>query len=254
MGSLLEREACRHCTMTTFGKRATHEAAVLDIAAGGAPRDRIGAATRSGTDISAYARFMVYPHLQKGWESMQRGERDRALAEFERARSLAPDNAAVALYLAAAYRQFGEPQRAESLLLHQLTRTPHDARVVTALADLRASAPAAAAVIHDNACAEVVSAPCPELPPLTAPRSADRPRRPRPSAVRRRTRGSPRRPVRRRWRRHDNFPLKSRSLTPAWSSGQASLRHCRPIASMTRSDKPTFCSHTATAARLCSTV
>ena len=83
---------------------------------------------------------------------MQRGERDRALAEFERARALAPDNAGVALHLAAAYRKFGEPARAESVLLQQLTRTPNDARLRTALADLRLPGPPAAAASRATPC------------------------------------------------------------------------------------------------------
>jgi bacteriophage N4 adsorption protein A len=93
-----------------------------------------------GNDLSGYRRFLVYPHLQQGWESMQRGERDRALAEFEQARRLAPENAAVALHLAAAYRKFGEPGRAESILRAQLKQTPDDARLSSALADLRPAA------------------------------------------------------------------------------------------------------------------
>ena len=69
-----------------------------------------------GPDVSGYTRFVVYPHLQKGLESIERGDRERAFTELERARSLAPDNAVIALHLAAAYRKFGETARAESLL------------------------------------------------------------------------------------------------------------------------------------------
>ena len=101
-----------------------------------------------GPDVSGYTRFVVYPHLQKGWESVQRGDRDRAFQELERARSLAPDSAAVALQLAAAYRKFGEPARAQLLLRDQLKRTPSDARVKGLLAELDAAArPAPAPVV-----------------------------------------------------------------------------------------------------------
>ena len=93
--------------------------------------------TELAADLTGYTRYLVYPHLQKGWESMQRGDRDRALAELERARSLAPDSDAVALHLAAAYKKFGETARAESLLREQLTRTPGDERLRAALTDLR---------------------------------------------------------------------------------------------------------------------
>jgi adsorption protein A len=108
----------------------------LPAAAAAQPADLAG-------DLTGYARFVVFPHLQKGWESMERGDRDRAVAEFERARALAPDNAGVALHLAAAYRKFGEPGRAESVLLQQLTRTPDDMRLQTAIDDLRPAPPAA---------------------------------------------------------------------------------------------------------------
>ena len=90
-----------------------------------------------GGNVSGYTRFLIYPHLEKGLESMDRGDRDRAFAELERARSLAPDNATVALCLAKAYQRFGEIARAESLLRNQLTRTPDDDRLRTALAELR---------------------------------------------------------------------------------------------------------------------
>jgi adsorption protein A len=69
---------------------------------------------------------------------MQRGDRDRALRELERARGLAPESATVALQLAAAYRKFGEISREEALLREQLKHTPDDQRVRTRLAELRA--------------------------------------------------------------------------------------------------------------------
>ncbi|PYR21959.1 MAG: hypothetical protein DMF98_21180 [Acidobacteria bacterium] len=120
-----------------------------------------------GNDLSGYRRFLVYPHLQQGWESMQRGERDRALAEFEQARRLAPENAAVALHLAAAYRKFGEAGRAESILRAQLKQTPDDARLSSALADLRPASrrPAVtpqppAVVTPASSCTDVTSTSC----------------------------------------------------------------------------------------------
>src|SRR5436309_760491 len=106
-----------------------------------------------GSEISGYVRFLVYPHLQQGWESIRRGERDRALAEFEQARRLAPENAAVALQLATAYGKFGETGRAESILRAQLQRTPGDERVRSALAALRpATTPPPAPLIRPLAC------------------------------------------------------------------------------------------------------
>jgi bacteriophage N4 adsorption protein A len=123
---------------------------VVLLAALALPATAAAQAIDLGPDVSGYTRFVVYPHLQKGWESMQRGERDRAFSELERARHLAPDNAAVALQLAAAYRKFGEHARATSLLRDQLKRTPADARVKGTLAELEAAArpvPVAAAPV-----------------------------------------------------------------------------------------------------------
>ena len=111
-------------------------------------------------DLTGYTRFLVYPHLQRGRESMERGERNQALAEFERARDLAPDNAGVALYLAAAYRKFGDAARAEAVLLQQLRRTPNDVRLHTALANLRPGPPAGAAS-PATPCERPLTAGCP---------------------------------------------------------------------------------------------
>lgn len=92
-----------------------------------------------GADITTLQRFQVYPHLEKGFDAMRRGDRLRALAEFEQAHQLAPNNAAVALYLVDAYRRFGDNARAESLLVAQLKRTPGHPRLARALADLKAA-------------------------------------------------------------------------------------------------------------------
>src|SRR4051812_13465428 len=81
-------------------------------------------------DLTGYTRFVVYPHLQQAWGALERGDRTRALSEFERARSLAPDSASVALQLASAYQRFGDLGKAESLLRAQITLTPGDARLL----------------------------------------------------------------------------------------------------------------------------
>jgi bacteriophage N4 adsorption protein A len=102
-----------------------------------------------GGDVSGYRRFLIYPHLQKGVESLRRGDHTRALAEFERARELAPENAVVALHLADAYRRFGDIARAETVLRKQLEQTPADERVREALNRLHPAttdAPQSAAV------------------------------------------------------------------------------------------------------------
>ena len=90
-----------------------------------------------GPDETGYRRFLLYPHLDKAFEAMSRGNRSVALAEFEWARALAPDNPVVAIHLAQAYRHFNELARAETVLREQLMRNPGDARLTRALADVR---------------------------------------------------------------------------------------------------------------------
>jgi Flp pilus assembly protein TadD len=94
--------------------------------------------TDLGYDATEFKRFLLYPHLQKGFEALEKGNRARALSEFEQARSLAPNSPAVAAYLAEAYRRFGERARAESLLTEQLARNQGDVQLTKALRDLRA--------------------------------------------------------------------------------------------------------------------
>lgn len=141
-----------------------------------------------GNDVDSYRRFLIYPHLQKGWESMQRGERDSALAEFERARDLAPANAAVALQLAEAYSHFGDDRRAEAVLRQQLARTPDSLRVqvaLTALLATRVAVPPATtrgqAATNHSAANHTVAGPSaavaatPEVPVTVPPPGAARP-------------------------------------------------------------------------------
>ena len=97
-----------------------------------------------GPDASGYQRFLLYPHLEKGFNAMARGERGIALSEFEQAHTLAPDNPVIALHLAHALRRFGEPARAEAVLSRQLVRNPGNASLANALADMRGTATRAA--------------------------------------------------------------------------------------------------------------
>jgi adsorption protein A len=89
-----------------------------------------------GPDAGGSRRFLLYPHLEKGLAAMADGKRRRALVAFEQARLLAPDNPAVTLHLAMAYRHFGAAKYAEALLRRQLTRHPGHAGLTQALQDL----------------------------------------------------------------------------------------------------------------------
>lgn len=99
------------------------------------PDDTPGHQFDLGTDVSSYQRFLVYPHLQRGFDLLRRRDRS-ALAEFERARAVTPRNATVALYLADAYQVFGESAYARRTLEQQLAATADDPRVKKALAAL----------------------------------------------------------------------------------------------------------------------
>lgn len=83
-----------------------------------------------GPGVSNYQRFVLYPHLQKGFSAMERGHRDRAIAEFEQARKLQPKNPVIALYLARAYEHFGQDKQAAALLHEQLSVTPGDTELL----------------------------------------------------------------------------------------------------------------------------
>ena len=100
-----------------------------------------GQTVGSAIDESGFKKFLIYPHLQKGFEALERGNKNRAIAEFEQALTLAPNNITVITYLAEAYRRFGERNRAETLLTEQLGRNPENLQLGKALKDLRAEEP-----------------------------------------------------------------------------------------------------------------
>lgn len=89
-----------------------------------------------GPDITPFERFRVHPHLDKAFEAMARGDGRRAITELQQARRLAPQNAAIALQLASAYRRYGQPALAEAVLKEQIQRNPGDRRLTAALTEL----------------------------------------------------------------------------------------------------------------------
>jgi len=95
------------------------------------------AGQESAADSSRYRQFMVYPHRQAGYAAMRAGNERVTVAEFARARALAPQSIDTALDLAEAYRHFGHAAQARKLLDEQRRYTPNDPR-------LRAPPPVAA--------------------------------------------------------------------------------------------------------------
>lgn len=112
----------------------------------------LGQAIDLGPGVSGYTRFLVYPHLQKGFDALRDADRARAYDEFRQALRLAPDSAVIAGYLVEAYRQFGDTDKARQLLQQQIAKHPGDAALRHALASLepvaapRTAAPQAQAI------------------------------------------------------------------------------------------------------------
>ena len=104
-----------------------------------APALPLCAAGQQPDSASRYQQFLLYPHRQAGFAALRAGDERTALAEFERARQLAPNSIDTALDLAEAYRHFGHADKARAVLDDQRRYTPDDPR-------LRAPPPAQAAV------------------------------------------------------------------------------------------------------------
>ncbi|WP_158543284.1 NfrA family protein [Dyella psychrodurans] len=100
----------------------------------------------SGGD-SRYQQFMVYPHRQAGYAAMRAGDERTAMAEFTRARELAPQSVDTALDLAEAYRHFNQAARAQTVLDEQARYTPNDSRLRAAMTP---PAPPAVDCTRDN--------------------------------------------------------------------------------------------------------
>ncbi|MGL4269421.1 MAG: NfrA family protein, partial [Plesiomonas sp.] len=83
--------------------------------------------------MSDYHYFISYPHLQKAMQAMKYGDAHTAIAQFEHVHREVPDNIPVTLYLAEAYRHFGEDDKALQLLQTQLMRAPDNPRLRQAL-------------------------------------------------------------------------------------------------------------------------
>ncbi|HKT28458.1 NfrA family protein [Dyella sp.] len=87
----------------------------------------------SSGDGSRYRHFMVYPHRQAGYAALRVGDERTAIAEFTRARELAPQSVDTALDLAEAYRHFGLAAQAQAVLDEQMRYTPNDAHLRAAM-------------------------------------------------------------------------------------------------------------------------
>jgi adsorption protein A len=124
-------------------------------------------------EVSAYHRFIIYPHLDKGFDAMRRGDRQRALDEFQQARRIAPQSVQTALFLADAYRRFGLFELAQATLDEQGLQTPNDSRLQRAQTQLQAAltsapSPAGAMVVSTSPAGAMAVTPSP-APEATSP-------------------------------------------------------------------------------------
>lgn len=84
--------------------------------------------------LSDYRHFKIYPHLEKALRAQKQNDEQTALKEFRHIHQQAPDNVALTLYLAEAYRHFGHDEQARQVLNDQLKQHPQDARLKQQLA------------------------------------------------------------------------------------------------------------------------
>lgn len=100
-----------------------------------APALPLCAAGQQPDSASRYQQFLLYPHRQAGFAALRAGDERTALAEFARARELAPQSIDTALDLAEAYRHFGHADKARAVLDEQRRYTPGDPRLRAPPAD-----------------------------------------------------------------------------------------------------------------------
>lgn len=84
--------------------------------------------------LSDYRHFVIYPHLEKALRAQKNNDEKTAIQEFRHIHQQAPDNVALTLYLAEAYRHFGHDDQAQQVLTEQLQRHPNDPRLLQQLA------------------------------------------------------------------------------------------------------------------------
>jgi len=79
--------------------------------------------------LSDYRHFVIYPHLEKALRAQRHHDEKTAIEEFRYIHQQVPDNVALTLYLAEAYRHFGHDDQAQQVLMEQLQRHPNDPRL-----------------------------------------------------------------------------------------------------------------------------
>ena len=137
-------------------------------------------ATRDQLGLTDYQYFVAYPHLERALRAQRQRDEATTLRELKYLQQRWPDNVPVALYLADAYRAFGQTRQALELLAGLHARHPDNARLAQWLASLPAPAAPAAVVpaltpapASASASVTTVAAVMPDTAPATpTPQSA----------------------------------------------------------------------------------
>lgn len=74
--------------------------------------------------LSKQQRFLVFPHIDRGFRALAEKDVARAVKEFSRADSVAPNQPVIVGYLAEALIEAGQLARAKALISEQLVRSP----------------------------------------------------------------------------------------------------------------------------------
>jgi adsorption protein A len=88
-----------------------------------------------GPGVNSYQKFLIYPHIDKGLSALNSGDKGRAIEEFLWARKKAPKSPTTALYLANAYIQNEDFDKAKEVLEGQLVITPGNRKILKNLSN-----------------------------------------------------------------------------------------------------------------------
>lgn len=79
--------------------------------------------------LTKQQRFLAFPHIDAGFRALGRKDLDRAVQEFSRANTVAPNQPVIVGYLAESLIEADQLTRATTLVSEQLARTPDDEKL-----------------------------------------------------------------------------------------------------------------------------
>lgn len=87
-------------------------------------------------NLSAYQKFIIYPHIEKGLSAVEKEDYPKAIEVFLWARKRTPKSPTTALYLANAYIKNNEFTKAREVLEQQLAVTPKNVDILKRLSNV----------------------------------------------------------------------------------------------------------------------